>query len=256
MLRLARVAAALLSLGAATGAAGAEERPATACHRGDFHVTIDVGHSVDATGALSARGVSEYEFNLRLARRIEAELRSAGFSSTFLMISRGRGRAALVHRAERANRAPADLLLSVHHDSVQDSFLEPWTWKGRKLTFSDRYRGYSLFVSYDSIRREDSLRFATFLGDALKAAGMTFTVHHAEDIAGERRELIDQARGIYRYDELVVLRLARVPAVLLEAGVIVNRGEELMLASPEHQQRLSAAIVAAVERFCVAQRTR
>jgi N-acetylmuramoyl-L-alanine amidase len=43
-------------------------------------------------------------------------------------------------------------------------------------------------------------------------------LHHAEPVAGESRELIDRALGIYRYDELAVLRTATMPAVLFEAG--------------------------------------
>jgi N-acetylmuramoyl-L-alanine amidase len=40
------------------------------------------------------------------------------------------------------------------------------------------------------------------------------------------------------------------PAVLLEAGSIVNRDEELQLASPERRALTTAAVVAAVEEFC------
>jgi len=47
-----------------------------------------------------------------------------------------------------------------------------------------------------------------------------------------------------------VLRQAQMPAVLLEAGSIVNREEELRLASPEHQALISAAATEAVESFC------
>jgi hypothetical protein len=40
------------------------------------------------------------------------------------------------------------------------------------------------------------------------------------------------------------------PAVLLEAGSIVNRTEELELATPERRNLIGAATVAAVEQFC------
>jgi len=39
------------------------------------------------------------------------------------------------------------------------------------------------------------------------------------------------------------------PAVLLEAGSIVNRDEELLLATPEYQSLISAAVTDAVEIF-------
>jgi N-acetylmuramoyl-L-alanine amidase len=48
------------------------------------------------------------------------------------------------------------------------------------------------------------------------------------------------------------LRHTRMPAVLLEAGSIVNRDEELVLASPERRALVSAAATEAVETFCAA----
>ena len=46
------------------------------------------------------------------------------------------------------------------------------------------------------------------------------------------------------------------PAVLLEAGSIINREEELRMGSAEHQSLISAAVVDAVESFCAARRPR
>jgi N-acetylmuramoyl-L-alanine amidase len=46
-------------------------REAHGCHASGFKVAIDVGHTVEAPGALSARGVDEHVFNLALAREIE-----------------------------------------------------------------------------------------------------------------------------------------------------------------------------------------
>jgi hypothetical protein len=50
-----------------------------------------------------------------------------------------------------------------------------------------------------------------------------------------------------------VLKKTQMPAVLLEAGSIANRDEELVVTSPERQQLISAAVVDAVDSFCVAQ---
>jgi N-acetylmuramoyl-L-alanine amidase len=46
------------------------------------------------------------------------------------------------------------------------------------------------------------------------------------------------------------------PAVLLEAGSIINRDEELALASPERQALISDAVVDAVAVFCRARSQR
>jgi N-acetylmuramoyl-L-alanine amidase len=40
------------------------------------------------------------------------------------------------------------------------------------------------------------------------------------------------------------------PAVLLEAGSIINRDEELKMDSPERQDIVSGAVVAAAKEFC------
>jgi hypothetical protein len=63
---------------------------------------------------------------------------------------------------------------------------------------------------------------------------------------------IDSEAGVYRYDELIVLHRTSMPAVLLEAGSIDNRQEELELGTPERHSLTSAAVVAAVENFCAA----
>jgi N-acetylmuramoyl-L-alanine amidase len=71
-----------------------------------------------------------------------------------------------------------------------------------------------------------------------------------------QRILVDAHAGVYRYDQLVVLRNAGMPAVLLEAGSIINREEELRMSSAEHQASVSGAVVDALESFCNARRTR
>ncbi|MGB9295066.1 MAG: N-acetylmuramoyl-L-alanine amidase, partial [Pseudolabrys sp.] len=57
---------------------------------------------------------------------------------------------------------------------------------------------------------------------------------------------------VYRYDELIVLRDTDMPAVLLEAGSIINREEELRMRSVERQALISTAVTGAVEAFCTA----
>ena len=74
---------------------------------------------------------------------------------------------------------------------------------------------------------------------------------------GNRQRLLIHAQaGVYRYDQLIVLRDTDMPAVLLEAGSIINREEELRMGSVEHQALLSAAVADAVKSFCTARRPR
>ena len=125
---------------------------------------------------------------------------------------------------------------------------------GKHETFSDRFKGHSIFVSDGNLDPKDSLLFGSMLGQQLKARGLQYTPHYTESLMGRwRHTLLDADAGVYRYDTLFVLKKTQMPAVLLEAGSIVNRDEELALASPERQQLISAAVVDAVDSFCVAQ---
>jgi N-acetylmuramoyl-L-alanine amidase len=227
---------------------------AASCVRPNFRVVLDVGHTAKSPGARSARGTDEFDFNLRLARQIDQALLDAGFAKTVLMVSEGRANPSLYARVARANDLSANLLLSIHHDSVPDRFIEKWEYNGKRQVFSDRFKGHSIFISDDNIDPKDSLLFGSMLGQQLKARGLQYTPHYTESFMGRwKRVLLDAIVGVYRYDTLFVLKKAQMPAVLLEAGSIANRDEELEMASPERQQLISAAVVDAVDSFCAVQ---
>jgi N-acetylmuramoyl-L-alanine amidase len=237
-----------------------EQAPAAAapahsnCQPSAFRVVVDVGHTLNVPGALSARGMPEYAFNLQLAQQIKQTLVNAGFDKTVLLITAKAPPVGLFERATVANRLPADLFISIHHDSVPDNLMQTWQYEGQDQQYNDDYPGYALFISNDNADRAGSLLFGNFLGKALQARGLQFTPHYTLPLMGNRRrQLLDADAGVYRYDQLVVLRYTRMPALLLEAGSIVNRQEELALATPERRTLTSEAVAAAVEDFCAAQ---
>ena len=206
-------------------------------------VAVDAGHTSAAPGATSARGIPERTFNLAVAERLVAALRQEGLRAALV------GGGADVPAGERpalAARLGAAALVSIHHDSVQPRYLTSWTVDGALRTYSDRFRGFSVFYSGAGARPEESLRLALRVGDALLALGLAPTLHHAEPIDGEGRPLVDPRRGVYRYDDLAVLRRAEMPAVLVECGVLVHREEELELSDPERQERLARALARAI----------
>jgi N-acetylmuramoyl-L-alanine amidase len=218
-------------------------------------VLVDVGHTAEAPGAKSARGLYEYDFNLRLAKLIEQQLTDAGFDKTVLLVTEGKARKGLTERAVRASSSSADLFLSIHHDSVPDRFLEKWEYEGEQRSYSDRFNGHSLFISNGNGDFGGSLTFGRLLGQQLKVRGLQYTRHYTEKFMGHRqRILVDPEAGVYRYDQLIVLRKTHMPAVLLEAGSIINRDEELAMGTPERQGQISAAVLDAIDRFCALRR--
>jgi N-acetylmuramoyl-L-alanine amidase len=220
------------------------------CARSALRVLIDVGHTATSPGADSARGVPEYEFNLKLAEVIAQSLHEAGFDKTVRLVTSGTRMASLFHRVASANNLHGDLFISIHHDSVPDNLKETWQYEGKKYSYSDWFSGYAIFVSNDNADRAASLAFGHSLGQELQKHGLHYTPHYTLPLMGRyRQELIDEEAGVYRYDHLV-LHSAHMPAVLLEAGSIINRQEELELATPERRLMVAEAVTASVEEFC------
>ena len=65
-------------------------------------------------------------------------------------------------------------------------------------------------------------------------------------MGNRRRELVDAQAGVYRYDQLIVLKDTRMPAVLLEAGSIVNRDEEMRMRDGEVRKRIAENVAGGI----------
>jgi N-acetylmuramoyl-L-alanine amidase len=213
-------------------------------------VALDIGHTVVQHGSTSARGEGEFAFNQRIVRLLSARLEKSTVVAPFVINPEG-GKIALIDRAKVAAQQGAELFLSIHHDSANDRYLQTWepNSNGKKQQYSDQFRGYGVFVSKKNRQADRSLQFALALGSAMKSRGFVFTPHHHEPIAGENRPILDEVRGVYQYDDLIVLKNAPMPAALLECGVIISREEELELKKPETQARIADAAATAVESF-------
>lgn len=209
-------------------------------------IAVDVGHSIARPGAVSARGRPEFAFNRDLSMAVDQALRDRGFRTRMIGVE---GEITdLPARTALAAEVEAAFFLSIHHDSVQEQYLEGWTVDGREQRRSDRFSGFSLFVSRKNPRPTESSICAQHIGEALRGAGQSPSLHHAEPIRGENRPLADAANGVYFFDDLIVLKTARTPAVLVEAGIIVNPQDELSLRQPALQRRFAGALAEGLQR--------
>ncbi len=207
-------------------------------------VAVDVGHYLKEPGAISARGVTEFEYNRELALEAAQTLQRAGHRT--LLIGEDGMVEDLGGRAPRARGM--DLFISIHHDSVQPRFLSTWEHEGQPRQYSDLFSGFSLFVSRANPHLEASLKCASAIGEALRQAGFKPSRYHADPILGENRPFADEANGVHYFDNLAVLKTAAIPALLFEAGVIVNRDEELRMRDPAVRRRIADSIAGAVGR--------
>ena len=120
-------------------------RTKNACNH-EFGVALDVGHTPERPGTLTARGRTEYEFNLHLAESIRSVLIQRGYKNVYVIKIIG-GSETLPQRDIKANDLNANLFISLHHNSVKSSYLKTWMVDGKQLQYNDDFSGYSLFVT-------------------------------------------------------------------------------------------------------------
>ena len=220
----------------------------SSCSTEPFLVAVDVGHPKQKFGATSARGRPEYAFNLAFSKHLVLELQRRGMDA-FLIDSTGDD-LSLANRNIIANQQRAQMLISIHHDSAQEQYLQEWRVEGKKQRYSDLFQGYSIFFSKRSTYPEQSVHLAQMIAGQLQDQHYVFTKHHAEKIAGENRDLVFPELGIYRWDGLGILKRATIPAVLLEVGVIINREEEERLLSSIEQSIMSSVVAEGISLYC------
>lgn len=204
-------------------------------------VVLDTGHSPSAPGAISASGYGEYAFNLQATDMIAHELKQRGIQ----VIRTGHDGRHWPLRSRAAQAHAADLFLSVHHDSIQQGWLD----QGRASEFA----GFAVLASMKNPRAAQSTRCASAIGAAMRHVGEMPSLYHAAPVRGENRPLIDRENGVHRFDDLVVLKSSPVPAVLLEVGVIINPREERKLADPQFVRQYAGPVADAVL-LCIGRR--
>jgi len=197
-------------------------------------VAVDVGHGLKDSGALSARGRPEFEFNGVLARALSGALQQRALAVREINFNGEIG--SLTARTAQARGS--DFFISIHHDSIGEAWLKPWVWEGVERSHTDVKRGYGIFVSHESPDLETSLRCASAIGSQMRRAGFEPTPWHAR-----KHKPADAENVVWYYDHLVVLYRTTLPAVLFEAGVIKHQEEELELLDPK-RQALMADVVA------------
>lgn len=200
-------------------------------------VAVDVGHTLAAPGAVSARGRTELEFNRELAGRLAVALEERGLATLAVNFDGTIGSL----DARPAAAAGADFFISIHHDSVRADLLQTWVWEGQELTYSEAKRGFALFVSAANPDPAASLACASAMGAVLRRQGFSPAPEHRW-----KHVAADAENGVWYYDNLVVLYRTTLPAVLFEAGVIKHRDEELELRDPERQARMADALATGI----------
>lgn len=200
-------------------------------------IAIDIGHSNKKPGAISTYGKTEFLYNKELGYLTALEISKQykvnliGYNGNMEQLSDR------VKLAENSN-----LFISIHHDSVQEQDLTTQVVNGITYKYTTKAKGYSIFISSKNPHFELTYKCATSISNSLQKYGFTPNHYHNLPIKGESKEFYNKDLAIYKYDNLFVLKNNTIPALLIEAGVIVHPEEAKWLEEKSTQLKFSQAV--------------
>lgn len=200
---------------------------ANAAHPEIINRPVDAGgfqKACNTTGTATNDGVTESSINWAVAQLLRDRLETEGATVVLTRDSDDGVGPCIDERARTAAEAHADLLVSVHADGA------PAGARGFHVIHPALRPGYT----DDTVG--PSAELAALVRDALVAGGFSPSTYVGEDGLDER-------------DDLGTLNLARVPAVMVEAGNLRNDGDAQTLTSEDGQARLADALAGAALAF-------
>jgi N-acetylmuramoyl-L-alanine amidase len=207
-------------------------------------VILDPGHGGSNLGATGTTGMHEKQLSLLLATRVADRLRVRGV--TVQLTRTGDQTLSLRQRVAIADRAPADLFVSIHANAsptrTQRGY-ETWVLTARGIDIDGR----ALRSDTTTPRPGVDPDVALILDDIERGASQWEAADLAIRIQRSLRDRRgpDGDRGV-RQDAHHVLLGATMPAVLVEVGFIDHPLEGRQLADPAVQAQLAEAIAEAI----------
>lgn len=205
---------------------------------------VEVPNPPNGQGSQSASEIPEYKFNDELLRHFELLPNpSSSYTTKY-----ARENIPIGERPTLAQRLGSEVYIEIHHDSAQQQDIDKLR-QGEQT--EERWRevsGFSVIYHPNNQYSSESLRLAQLIANELYQSGFRPNLYHNKNIPGERRPLVDGNRAIYTGREDVIEKNA-MPAVIVEAGVIVNPFEEKILRQLETQRKISESIDKALARY-------
>lgn len=182
----------------------------------DRLIVIDPGHGGTAPGATSITGVREKDLNIHISRKVESALKDKGYN--VVMTRYNDETVGLYDRPGLANDLFADVFVSIHGNSTTSPSVS-----GIEVLYSP--------ATSSNNKTEDQYPLARLVMDEiLKATG-------------------GKERGVIKRPDLVVIREANMPAILVEVGFMSNPEEEKLILNDNYQNKIVEGIIKGIEKY-------
>lgn len=179
----------------------------------DKVVVVDAGHGGRAVGAVR-KGICEKDLNLAIVKEIKELLDDAKNVKVYYTRLDDTN-PTLSQRVELANKANADLFISIHHNTASST------------GFTDRQGTLVMYNQSDT---------SEYSGERLAE----ICLRNINETAGSNR------RGFGKGDNLHIIKYSKVPVVLIEVGYMTNLEELAKLQTAEYQKLVAQGVYNAV----------
>ena len=228
----------------------------------DFTVVIDAGHGGKDPGALSANGkVREKDITLKVALMVGESIVKKHPEVKVLYTRKSDVFVGLNDRARIANKADADLFISIHVNAAENRSAkgaETYTLgveearTERNLEIAKRENGVILlednhektYANFNPNSPESYIIFEYMQSEFVKES-----IHIAQYVQSNFANDANRLDRGVRQAGFLVLNATSMPSILVELGYISNAEEAKYLASATAQQHLSSCISKAFDRY-------
>jgi N-acetylmuramoyl-L-alanine amidase len=219
-------------------------------------IVIDPGHGGIDPGAHAPAGSPEKDIVFAFSQRLKARLEAKG-RYRVVMTREDDVFIPLLERVRIARAAKADLLISIHADTIsgapQVRGLTVYTGADRasdaeSAQVADRENKSDAVAGLESEQSVDE-GVADILQDLIRRETRGFSHAFAGKIIRELSPVMKLNVKPHREARFVVLRAPDVPAVLVELGYLSSTKDTDLLMSDEWRDRMTASMSGAIDRF-------
>jgi len=221
----------------------------------DIIIAVDAGHGGVDPGASGRRGTHEKDVVLEIARALAARINQEPGMKAVLTRD-GDYFISLRERNVRAQKARADLFVSVHADSIANPDVsgssvyvlsERGATNEQARVLAERENAADLLGGIDLDDKDPVLRGV--LIDLSQTAAISASLMAADNVLKALDRIGEVRKPRVQQAGFVVLKSPAIPSMLVETAFISNREDERKLSQPAHRAKLANAIYSGIELY-------
>jgi N-acetylmuramoyl-L-alanine amidase len=221
----------------------------------DIIIAVDAGHGGVDPGASGRRGTHEKDVVLEIARALAARINQEPGMKAVLTRD-GDYFISLRERNLRAQKARADLFVSIHADSIANPDVsgssvyvlsERGATNEQARVLAERENAADLMGGIELDDKDPVLRGV--LIDLSQTAAISASLVAADNVLKALDRLGEVRKPRVQQAGFVVLKSPAIPSMLVETAFISNREDERKLSLPAHRAKLASAIFSGIELY-------